>query len=625
MDFPPVPSNERKCTDVAFLLIFFFYWIGIIVVAVVAYDAGNPARLVYGSDYQGNICGDEKGAKGSAPFVVFPRAEQDIDQNQLYLATSSVLGFDFDVFDVDFFSICQESCPKAGDFVCTYEAEDDIAANLAARSPETREDIIRGCLNNPLLNTYGLASACQSELIQKGCWEQFFDNTAVLFRCFPEFEYSVELLADESECLEARNYTVGSSIRTVCVKFKEVTKVTKVEPLDSNPLFDTFNSVNRVFETLYGDVIKAQNVILGCGLGIALITGLFYIGSLWCCVGVVVWLSIVACLSLLIAFTIYCYFKAGILNEDVISDVSNAVDAFIAGTTSVLNLPGFSPGSSGNNTVVDSGTELPLALGISLEYREEFEYGAYILTVFTSLLLLLVLGLASRINKAIQIFAEASRCVRNNLSLLVVPPIGVAFLMSIVLFWIITAAHVSTMGTVSNFTLPLGLSSQLNLTEFDFNNKVFGPFTYTTVFNVFLLFGALWSMSFTSGVAHMTMAHVVAKWYWSGSPSDYRTAGRWALCSSVKTVFTKHLGSAAFGSLLISLIQLVRYIAAFIQHRFNKVQSQNRILRYLFMSLNCCLKCAETCVKFISKHAYVMTAMYGTSFCTSTKMVFSVS
>ena len=81
------------------------------------------------------------------------------------------------------------------------------------------------------------------------------------------------------------------------------------------------------------------------------------------------------------------------------------------------------------------------------------------------------------------------------------------------------------MGTISNFTLPFGLADDLNLTEFDFNNKVFGPFNYIAVFNVFVLFGALWSMSFTSGIAHMTMAHVVAKWYWSGSPDDYRTAG----------------------------------------------------------------------------------------------------
>eukprot|EP00164_Ancoracysta_twista_P009652 GFYU01014362.1.p1 GENE.GFYU01014362.1~~GFYU01014362.1.p1 ORF type:complete len:634 (+),score=225.77 GFYU01014362.1:114-2015(+) len=50
-------KEQRKCTDVLFLILFIAFWIGMFAVAGVGFSKGNPKRLYYGSDYEGNVCG----------------------------------------------------------------------------------------------------------------------------------------------------------------------------------------------------------------------------------------------------------------------------------------------------------------------------------------------------------------------------------------------------------------------------------------------------------------------------------------------------------------------------------------------------------------------------------------
>jgi hypothetical protein len=55
MELPP--SQDRKCRDVVCLLLFIVFWIGMFIIAGVSVSKGEPGRLVYGIDYQGNTCG----------------------------------------------------------------------------------------------------------------------------------------------------------------------------------------------------------------------------------------------------------------------------------------------------------------------------------------------------------------------------------------------------------------------------------------------------------------------------------------------------------------------------------------------------------------------------------------
>lgn len=93
-----VEGKDRKCTDVIFCLAFLAFWIGMIVIAAIAFSLvracrvapsvsrlflktcffsalqGDPNRLVRGTDYQGNVCGSGNNGK----YTYYPRITEDL-------------------------------------------------------------------------------------------------------------------------------------------------------------------------------------------------------------------------------------------------------------------------------------------------------------------------------------------------------------------------------------------------------------------------------------------------------------------------------------------------------------------------------------------------------------------
>ena len=70
-----------------------------------------------------------------------------------------------------------------------------------------------------------------------------------------------------------------------------------------------------------------------------------------------------------------------------------------------------------------------------------------------------------------------------------------------------------------------------------------------------------------------------------------------------------HVGSAAFGSLIIAIIKFIRYLIMKAQEKAK--QSGNKAAQYALMALQCCMWCLEKCMKFINKHAYIIIAVDG--------------
>jgi hypothetical protein len=80
------------------------------------------------------------------------------------------------------------------------------------------------------------------------------------------------------------------------------------------------------------------------------------------------------------------------------------------------------------------------------------------------------------------------------------------------------------------------------------------------------------------------------------------------------------MGTVAFGSLIIAIIKTIRAVIAYIQKKAKK--SKNKILEYIMCILQCVMWCLEKIMKFINKHAYIITAIYGNSFCSASRKAF---
>ena len=77
------------------------------------------------------------------------------------------------------------------------------------------------------------------------------------------------------------------------------------------------------------------------------------------------------------------------------------------------------------------------------------------------------------------------------------------------------------------------------------------------------------------------------------------------------------MGSIAFGSFLIALIQFIRIIFEYYRRQIEKANKGNPIIKVILCLTSYCLDCLERFIKFISKNAYIQMAITGKNFCAS--------
>ena len=78
---------------------------------------------------------------------------------------------------------------------------------------------------------------------------------------------------------------------------------------------------------------------------------------------------------------------------------------------------------------------------------------------------------------------------------------------------------------------------------------------------------------------------------------------------STYRVFRYHLGSLAFGSFLIAVVQLARIFAAWLDQQTKKLQESNKLLKLAMKVMQCALWCLEKTVKFITGYCYIYVAL----------------
>lgn len=131
------------------------------------------------------------------------------------------------------------------------------------------------------------------------------------------------------------------------------------------------------------------------------------------------------------------------------------------------------------------------------------------------------------------------------------------------------------------------------------------------------VFSLLWINAFMIAFGQTAIACAVATWYFS--PNDNKWSPTYVPWG-VKTTLTYHMGSVAFGSLIIALIQLVKYYLMYLSKQAEK--QHNKLMALVFSCLAYLMWCVEKCVKFLSKNAYIQIALLGKKFCYAAKDAF---
>uniref|UniRef100_A0A8C1VJ81 Choline transporter-like protein n=1 Tax=Cyprinus carpio TaxID=7962 RepID=A0A8C1VJ81_CYPCA len=549
------PIQNRGCTDIVCCIFFIVAIVGYVAVGILAWTHGDPRKVIYPTDSMGQYCG--QGTLEKKPLLFY--------FNMMKCASPMVLL----EFQCPTPQVCVEKCPNRTMTLVT-----------AIGDKQDWEYYRSFCREDP-----GVKSVPQI-LQEKLCPAYLISSKPFLQRCFPSLGKKGEVITvgdqetfnDGEKIRDAKDLVAGMKNATVVMEGRQVAM--------------------KIFE----DYTKSWYWILICLL-IAVVLSLIFIVLLRYLAGIMVWVMIVMVIAVVAYGIVHCSVKYVSLKDT-------------PGANITLQQLGFQPDFS-----------------VYLHIRQTWLAFIIILAILELIIIILLIFLRNRIRIAVELMKEASRAVGYVMSSLFYP-IFTFFLLTIVIaYWGVTAVFLSTSSepvykvfneTVcsharetcipENFTLS-NMKTDCPQSECLF--AFYGGETpyhkyliFLQFYNVFLFF---WCANFVTALGQMTLAGAFASYYWA--PNKTKDMPAFPLCASLGRSLRYHTGSLAFGSLILAIVQIIRVLLEYIDHKLKG--AQNKFAKFLLCCLKCCFWCLEKFIKFLNRNAYIMVAIYGKNFCRS--------
>ena len=105
-----------------------------------------------------------------------------------------------------------------------------------------------------------------------------------------------------------------------------------------------------------------------------------------------------------------------------------------------------------------------------------------------------------------------------------------------------------------------------------------------------MIFIFFWTSEFIVALGQITLAMCYSKWYFTvDKKSGVNSSVLRCLCIS----FLYHMGTAAFGSMVLAIIRFIRTFLLWVQKKVKESGLDNKSADILFCCCQCCLKCLE--------------------------------
>ncbi|KAG8132552.1 hypothetical protein E2320_010412 [Naja naja] len=394
------------------------------------------------------------------------------------------------------------------------------------------------------------------------CPSMIIPSRPFLKRCFPDF-------STKNGVLTVANQTTFKDGRG---KTRNVTD-----------LREAANGINNVLDArsvgmkIFEDYASSWYWIL-IGLFIAMVVSLFFLVLLRFIAGVLFWIFIFGVIGIIGYGIWHCYWEYHRLHGIPGSDL----------------------------TIYDIGFQTDFR--VYLQLRQTWLAFMILLCIVEVVIILMLIFLRNRIRIAIALLKEGSRFLATSGE----PVYKVMANQSLCKYANLTC-YPETFNTTNVTKLCPGAQC-----TFAFYGGESLYHRYILVFQIINVFVFLWLVNFSIALGQCTLAGAFASYYWAfRKPADIPPC---PLFSSFGRAIRYHTGSLAFGSLILAVVQLIRVILEYLDHKLKG--SQNAFAKFLLCCLKCCFWCLEKFLKFINRNAYIMIAIYGKNFCTSAKDAF---
>ncbi|XP_043860934.1 choline transporter-like protein 4 [Dromiciops gliroides] len=552
------PIKNRSCTDVICCVLFLVFIAGYIAVGIVAWLYGDPRQVLYPRNSTGAYCGI--GENREKPYLYYFNVLSCIP-------AASIVTASLDGLQCPTTQICVSECPKENWVVTPDRFHDSVSDVFNALMKFCQPSV------NPRME---VSSSLQLEL----CPPFLLSSTPALGRCIP-------FLNTSNSPLSEANITQSIS-----------------------GLLDTLNA-REISTKIFEDIAQSWYWIL-IGLAISLVLSLLFLLLLRLVAGPLVLVLILGVLGVL-AYGIYHCWKEYKTLRDRGATISQL--GFTTNLTAYQNV------------------------------QETWLAALIVISVLEGILLLLLIFLRKRIRIAISLLEEASKAVGQMMSTLFFPLLTFVLLLICVAYWVMTALYLATSGqpqyrwaannsdpgcqNVPDTTCdPVGnFSDQLNFSiancpsltcQFQGYSSS-GP-AQRSLFNlqIYGVLGLFWTLNWVLALGQCVLAGAFASFYWAfNKPQDIPSC---PLSAAFFRTLRYHTGSLAFGALILTLVQMVRVVLEYLDHKLRG--AQNSLIRCFMCCLKCCFWCLEKFIKFLNRNAYIMIAIYGKNFCVSAKNAF---
>ncbi|KAL8202346.1 UNVERIFIED_CONTAM: hypothetical protein K2H54_011193 [Gekko kuhli] len=557
------PIYDRGCTDIICCVLLMVAVVGYVAVGVVAWSQGDPRKVIYPTDSRGQFCGQTGTPNEKKPFLFY--------FNIMKCASPSVLL----EFQCPTTQICVEKCP---DRYLTY---------LQA-SAQNEEYYKQFCVP-------GFKSLKKSppEVLRDGdCPAMITPSRPLARRCLPA-------ISAKKGVIMVGNQTIFDDGRGHQRNVTDLVEGAK----KANVVLEARQVAMKIFEDY---TVSWYWIILG--LVISMVVSLIFIVLLRFLAGIMVWVMIVLVILVLGYGIFHCYMEYAALKGQAGSDVS----------------------------LKDLGFQTDFR--VYLHLRQTWLAFMIILCITEVVIILLLIFLRKRILIAIALIKEASRAIGHIMTSLLFPLCTFFLVCLCIAYWASTAVFLSTSNEaiykVFNETECNHSGTTCNPETFNTSNiakqcpdarclfAFYGGETayhkYLIVFQIYNTFMFFWLANFVIGLGQVTLAGAFASYYWAFKKPDDMPA--FPLFSSFGRALRYHTGSLAFGSLILAVVQIIRVLLEYLDHRLKA--AENRFAKFLLTCMKCCFWCLEKFIKFLNRNAYIMIAIYGTNFCTSARNAF---
>lgn len=357
-------------------------------------------------------------------------------------------------------------------------------------------------------------------------------------------------------------------------------------------IHSALNAPSAILKRYAADVGKSWPVLIVCGGLLPLFLSAIWLLLIRYFVGVMTWGTIIILNILTFSVTTFFYIKAGWIGHDAVSTVI---------------------GEGAADSLITTGSE-----------RDHLRVVAIIMTIILIIVVLATFVLVKRVVIAVAVLKVAANAIGEIRALMVFPIFPFIILAVFYIYWVAAALYLFSAGEIHQN------GCDGNCCAYDLvSSKVQceGCCGYSIHYSrhialaiLYHIFGCFWTTQFIIACSLTVISGAVASYYWSrGETSEMPFM---PVVSSVKRLTRFSLGSMALGSLVVAIIESVRFFLEALRRQLKVVEATPAAccIRMIWCCTQCCLGCVEWTIKFINRNAYIMIAITGNGFCKAAAM-----